>query len=173
MKKRAALAALGLGLALAGMAGGGQTPASAPPDSGRPFEGTWSASGRRQTIPTETGGSAAIVEVSGAISLTVGEGLSRGFRGELIGFDDGQGLSVGRSVWTDERGDRLFSRIKGESLQTGKRFVGAITGGTGRYAGLEGEYSFTWQYVVSAEEGLIQGRTVGLSGRVRRSGAPQ
>lgn len=169
MKRRAALA-IGLGFALVGLAGGGQT---SPPDSWRPFEGAWSASGRRQAIPTETGGSAAIVEVSGAVSLTLGEGLSRGFRAEFVGFDDGQGLSVGRSVWTDERDDRLFSRIKGESLQTGKRFVGTFTGGTGRYAGLEGEYSFTWQYVVSAEDGMIQGRTVGLSGRVRRAGAPQ
>jgi len=168
MKGRAALAALGLGFAIAGFAGGEQT--TSPVDAWRPFEGTWSASGRRQSLPTETGATAAIVEVSGAISLTAGEGLSRGFRGEVIGFDDGQGLSAGRSVWTDERGDRLFSRIKGESMQTGKRFVGAITGGTGRYAGLEGEYSFTWQYVVSTEDGAIQGRAVGLVGRVRRVG---
>ncbi len=168
MKRRAALAASCLGFALVAFAGGGQEPPS--PDSWRPFEGTWSASGRRQTLATEAGGMAAIVEVSGAISLATGEGLSRGFRGEVIGFDDGQGLSAGRSVWTDERGDKLFSRIKGESMQTGKRFVGAITGGTGRYAGLEGEYSFTWQYVVSAGDGVIQGRAVGLVGRVRRAG---
>jgi len=76
-------------------------------------------------------------------------------------------------VWTDEHGDRLFSRLKGEPLQTGKGLVGTITGGTGRYAGLEGEYSLTWQYVVPAEDGLIQGRSVGLQGRVRRVGAPR
>jgi hypothetical protein len=116
---------------------------------------------------------AAIVEISGAVVLTIGEGLSRGFRGEAIGFDDGQGLSVGRSVWTDENGDRLFSRLRGEPLQTGNRLVGTITGGTGRYAGLEGEYSFAWQYVVPAEDGFIQGRSVGLKGRVRRVESPR
>jgi hypothetical protein len=79
-------------------------------------------------------------------------------------------VSLGRAVWTDEHGDRLFSRLKGESLATGKRIVGTITGGTGRYAGLEGEYSFTWQYVLSAEDGAIQGRGVRLQGRVRRAG---
>jgi hypothetical protein len=174
MKRRAALSAVCFalaGLSLGGPARAGQTPP--PAEAWRSFEGTWSASGRRHTVASEAGGTAAIVEVSGAIALTVGEGLSRGFRGEVIGFDDGQGLSVGRSVWTDERGDRLFSRLKGEALQTGKRLFGTITGGTGRYAGLEGEYSFTWQYVVSAEDGAIQGRTVGLSGRVRQAGAPQ
>jgi hypothetical protein len=74
-------------------------------------------------------------------------------------------------VWTDEHGDRLFSRLKGEPLETGRRVVGTITGGTGRYAGLEGEYSLTWQYVVSGEDGGIQGRAVRLEGRVRSKGA--
>jgi hypothetical protein len=132
------------------------------------FEGTWTASGRRQVVPLEEGREAAIVEISGAIVLASGEGLSAGFRGEAIGFDDGEGMSVGRSVWTDENGDRLFSRLRGEPLETGRSIVGTITGGTGRYAGLSGEYSFTWRYVVPAEDGRIQGRVVDLSGRIRR-----
>jgi len=88
----------------------------------------------------------------------------------VIGFDDGQGVSLGRAVWTDEHGDRIHSRLKGEPLATGRRIVGTITGGTGRYEGLEGEYAFTWQYVVAAEDGVIQGRAVRLEGRVRRKG---
>jgi hypothetical protein len=51
--------------------------------------------------------------------------------------------------------------------------VGTITGGTGRYAGLDGEYAFTWQYVVAPADGagVIQGRAADLSGRVRRGDA--
>jgi hypothetical protein len=173
MSHRAALVAGSLALALTGFqpAVAGQEPP--PVQAWRSFEGTWSATGRRQVVAVEGGAVAAIVEISGAVVLTKGEGLSRGFRGEAIGFDDGQGLSVGRAVWTDENGDRLFSRLKGEPMQTGKGLVGTITGGTGRYAGLEGEFSFTWQYVVPAEDGVIQGRSVGLKGRVRRVGAPR
>ena len=53
-------------------------------------------------------------QLSGAVSLTGGDGLSRGFRGEVIGFDDGAGGLVGQCVWTDERGDRVFSQLTGE-----------------------------------------------------------
>jgi hypothetical protein len=134
------------------------------------FEGSWAVSGERFAVPAEGGATAAVVQASGAVVLAKADGLSHGFRGEAVTFDDGQGVSVGRAVWTDEHGDRLFSRLKGEPLQTGKRIVGTITGGTGRYAGLEGEYSFTWQYILSAEEGAIQGRAVRLEGRVRRKG---
>ena len=169
MRHRAALVAGSLALALVGQApeAAGQ---GAAPAEWRTFEGTWSVSGKRSTVPIEGGATAAVVEVSGAVVLTSGEGLSRGFRGEVIGFDDGQGVSLGRTVWTDEHGDRLFSRLKGEPIETGRRIVGTITGGTGRYAGLEGDYSFTWKYVLSAEDGAIQGRAVRLEGRVRRKG---
>jgi hypothetical protein len=156
MTRRAAFAVALLGFAFASF---GQESA---------FEGTWSASGRRQAIPLEEARVAAIVEISGAVVLTLGEGLSGGFRGEAIGFDDGEGLVVGRSVWTDENGDQLFSRLEGEPFETGKRFRGTITGGTGRYQGYSGEYSFTWQYLLTSEGGSIQGRAVGLSGRVLR-----
>jgi hypothetical protein len=139
----------------------------------REFAGSWSAAGGRQTVTVEGGVEAAVVDLSGAVVLTSGEGLSRGFSGRAIGYDDGEGRSTGRCVWTDENGDRVFSRIEGEPLDAAKRIAGTITGGTGRYEGLEGEFSFTWQYVVAAGDGHIQGRTVALSGRVRRGERPR
>ena len=157
-----------LALALAGSPATGVAQATPPADGWLAFEGSWAISGQRHTIPAEGGATAAVFEASGAVALTRAEGLSHGFRGEALTFDDGLGVSLGRAVWTDEHGDRLFSRLKGEPLATGKRIVGTITGGTGRYAGSEGEYSFTWQYVLSAEAGAIQGRAGRLQGRVRR-----
>jgi hypothetical protein len=170
MRQWAALAAGSLALAVVVVPfvqGQGESSA----EGWQAFEGSWSVTGQRSPLPTEGGGDAAIVQASGEVVLARPGSLGRGFRGEAVTFDDGQGVSVGRAVWTDERGDRLFSSLKGEPLATGKRIAGTITGGTGRYASLEGEYSFTWQYVLPAGDGAIQGRAVGLQGRARRKAA--
>ena len=77
----------------------------------------------------------------------------------------------GRCIWTDERGDQVYSELKGEAVRSGNRIVGTLIGGTGRYAGVTGEYSFQWQYVIDTEDGAVSGRVVGLKGRAR-VGAP-
>jgi hypothetical protein len=133
------------------------------PDRLQAFEGSWSASGQRQTIPTESGQLAAITRVSGAVVLSNGSG----FAAEAIAFDDGINASTGRAVWTDRAGDRLFSTLRGGPLQAKRSIAGTITGGTGRWTGASGEYELSWQYVVSADGGEIQGRSVDLRGRLR------
>jgi len=173
MRAGAAAALVGcLALALGGLAA---TVAGPPPppatDGWQTFEGAWSATGRRFPLEFEGGGTAVVVEFSGAVVVKAGSGLSHGFQGRLIGFDDGQGLSTGRAVWTDGHGDRIYSRLRGERLEAGTRLVGTITGGTGRYAGIEGEYTFTWQYMVPGEDGTFEVRASNLSGRYRRAGA--
>jgi len=90
-----------------------------------------------------------------------------GFRSELIALNDSAAGLQGRSVWTDERGDQVFSELKGEGTATKNRIAGTFLGGTGRYAGLTGSYEFSWQFVIEAEDGSIQGRAVGLKGRFR------
>jgi hypothetical protein len=141
-----------------------------PADEWRTVEGSWIASGQRRTLPTDAGRTAATSYLSGAVVLTAAAGTSRGFQGEVITFDDGAGVSVGRAVWTDERGDRIFSRLDGDAMRAARRIVGTVTGGTGRYSGIEGEYAFEWQYVVQGEDGAIQGHTVGLKGRFHTKG---
>jgi hypothetical protein len=143
---------------------------NAPADGWRPIEGSWSGSGQTRVLPTDGDRTASTSYLSGALVLTGGAGTARGFQSEVIAFDDGAGISVGRAVWTDERGDRIFSRLTGEGMRAGRRIAGTITGGTGRYAGVEGEYAFEWQYVIDAGDGTIQGRAVGLKGRFRLKG---
>ena len=94
-----------------------------------------------------------------------------GFRAEAIVLNDSATGMVGRAVWTDERGDQVYSELRGEGTATGNRIVGTFLGGTGRYAGATGTYEFSWQFVLETEDGTVQGQSVGLKGRVR-VGAP-
>jgi hypothetical protein len=137
-----------------------------PGDGSRTFSGSWSARGQRQRIPTEGNRFASIVRLSGAVVLAKTD-FESGLLGEAIAFDDGQTLSVGRAVWTDARGDRVFSELRGEPVADGRRITGTITGGTGRYAGASGEYTLTWQYVAYDADDVVQGRSVDLRGRLR------
>ena len=166
-------AMIALALALAGLAAcgeGSRPPELLPADTWHAFEGSWNASGTRHTLRLGSQHRASVIDVSGSMLLSGDSRLGIGFRAEVIGFSDDQHGLVGRAVWTDERGDQVFSELKGEKVVTGNRITGTITGGTGRYDGVAGEYGFQWQYVLEAEEGTIQGRAIGLKGRVRRGG---
>jgi hypothetical protein len=151
-------------LMIPGLLAFGQDP---PKVQDYPFEGSWSAAGTRQALAMGPDRKAVILYLSGSLLLTVQENLSRGFRCEAMGFDDGENLSVGECLWTDDQGDQIFCKLKGQAIATGRHITGTITGGTGRYAGITGEFEFDWQYVVQGPDGTIQGRTVGLKGKVR------
>ena len=166
---------IALAIALAAMVGvvacGEKPPrAERPPtaDGWHAFDGSWTASGTRRTLHLGGEHQASIVAVSGSMLLGGERRMGVGFRAEVIGLsDDVRGL-VGHAVWTDQRGDQVFSELKGEKVGGGNRITGTITGGTGRYDGVIGDYEFQWQYVIEAEEGMIQGRAIGLKGRYRR-----
>jgi hypothetical protein len=170
MRTRARLRAALLATAAAVLAA--SAAAQAAGDGWRPFSATWTLSGERRQLPTEGERPAAIVHVTGPLTLTSGEGLGRGLLGEVIGFDDGGALLAGRAVLTNDKGDRIFCTLKAEPIGNGRRATAAITGGTGRFEGLEGTFSFAWQYVVDTDGGEFSARTVSVEGRTRQ-GAPR
>ena len=90
-----------------------------------------------------------------------------GFRAEAITLSDSATGMNGRSVWTDERGDQVYSELRGEGTATGNQIVGTFIGGTGGYSGATGSYQFSWRFVLEAEDGTVQGQSIGLKGRVR------
>lgn len=156
-------------LALAAAACG---PASEPPHAGavsgevREFEGSWNAAGSRHSIPLGTTRKGSIIDLRGTM-LLAGKGRPGvGFRSDVIALVDSETGLVGRSVWTDENGDQVFSDLKGEGTADKNRIAGTFLGGTGRYAGATGSYEFSWQSVIESEGDSIQGRAVGLKGRV-------
>jgi hypothetical protein len=133
------------------------------------FTGTWSARGQRQSVPIEGGGTASVVYLSGAVVLATRDVLGGGMRAEAIAFDDGSTSGTGRAVWTDSRGNRLYSEISGRAVATGRRISGTFTGGTGPFTGASGDYELTWQYVASDNDvgDDVQGRAADLHGRLR------
>ena len=88
-----------------------------------------------------------------------------GFQAQAIGLTDSLVGMQGNCVWTDEHGDKVYSELKGEFVETGNHIVGKFLGGTGRYAGVTGEYSFQWRFIVESEDGTVSGRAVDLVGR--------
>jgi len=145
----------------------GSTTQPPPTDGWHAFEGAWTATGTRRTLRLGPDDRAAIFELTGTVLLTGAQRPSVGFRAQAIGFSDSRAGMQGRCVWTDERGDMVYSELKGEFVGTGNHIVGTFIGGTGRYAGVTGDYAFQWQYVVDAEDGAVSGRVVDLKGRAR------
>jgi hypothetical protein len=170
VRRRSGGAAI-LALALAAPLLYAQAPPPSP-DGWRPFKAAWTLSGTRELLPTEGPRPAAIVHLQGPLVVTGGEGLGRGFLGEAFIFDDGGSLVVGRAILTDGKGDRIYSSMKAEPVGTGRKATATITGGTGRYAGLEGSFTFAWQYVVSPDSGEIDGRVADIEGRTRIAPPP-
>ena len=133
----------------------------------REFTGTWNAAGSRRMLAFGADRHVSTIELSGTLLLAGAERPGVGFRSELIALADSATGLVGRGVWTDERGDQVFTELKGEGTAQSNRITGTILGGTGRYAGVTGSYEFSWRFVLEAEDGSIQGSATGLKGRVR------
>ena len=162
---RPVMVALALAVAACG-------PSSEPPQSAalatgewREFEGSWNAAGNRRAIPLGADRRGSIIDLRGSVLLTGPGRPGVGFRSDLIALSDSETGLIGRSVWTDDKGDQVFSELKGEGTAAKNRITGTVLGGTGRYAGITGSYEFSWRFVIEAEDGSIQGSAVGLKGR--------
>jgi hypothetical protein len=146
---------------------GGPVPETLRAGEWHAFEGTWTAAGTRRTLRLGPDERAAIFELTGSVLLTGAQRPAVGFRAQAIGFSDSRAGMQGRCVWTDERGDMVYSELRGEFVGTGNHITGTFIGGTGRYAGVTGDYTFQWQYVVDTEDGAVSGRVVDFKGRAR------
>ena len=135
------------------------------------FSGSWSGLGSRHTISLGAGRIGSIVDLKGTMLLTGPGRPGVGFQSEVIGLVDSATGFQGRSLWTDEHGDQVYSELQGQPAAAKNRVTGTILSGTGRYAGVTGSYEFTWQWVMDGEEGAIQGRAIDVKGRVQTGAA--
>ena len=164
--RRPFLLALAFAAAACGPATKSPRPAAAPGES-LEFEGSWNAAGSRHTISLGENRLGSIVDLRGTMLLAGPGRPGVGFHSEVIGLVDSATGFQGRSVWTDEHGDQVFSELRGEGTAARNHITGTVLSGTGRYAGVTGSYDFSWQWVMDGEEGTIHGRAVDLKGRVR------
>ena len=162
---RIALLAAPLALAACGIESSSRATGTTA-DGWHDFEGSWTAAGSVHSIGLGTGRQASLADLRGTLQLAGASRPGLGFRGDAIALTDSESGMVGRAAWTDERGDQVFSELRGGGPAKGSHVSGTFIGGTGRYAGATGHYEFTWQYVMAAEDGTVQGRAVGLKGRV-------
>jgi len=130
------------------------------------FTGSWNAAGSRRAISLGGERRASILDLSGTMLLAGTNRPGVGFRSQVIALVDSNTGLVGRGVWTDERGDQVFSELEGEGTAARNHITGKFLGGTGRYAGATGSYEFSWQWVIETEDGTTQGLTIELKGRV-------
>lgn len=140
--------------------------ASAPPGEQRNFSGTMTLTGPRQSLPAAGDRPATTFQLSGTALLSGEKRPAQGYRAEIIGYSDTRRGMQASSVWTDRNGDHAFSELRADEAGPDRPVIGSFTGGTGRYAGITGEYRFTWQYMVSNEEGGVGARVADLQGWV-------
>jgi hypothetical protein len=131
------------------------------------FQGTWIAAGSRNTLRLGPDRRASIANYDGSLVLAGPSRPIAGFRAEAIIFNDSKTGIVGRAVWTDDRGNQVFSELQGSGSSANNGFVGTFVGGTGRYAGASGGYKFSWRFLIETEDGTVQGQSTGFDGRIR------
>jgi hypothetical protein len=154
-------------------------PEPAPPAAGVPedgwyeFQGSWNATGTRRVISLGGDRRASLVELTGPLLLAGPGRPGTGFTAKVIGLNDTAVGLVGRAVWTDEKGDEVYSWLDGQGTTRNNRITGKLIGGTGRYAGATGRYELSWQSVIETDDGTVQGRSVDLKGRVRLPAPPE
>ena len=163
-----ALCSVGLmGLFIAACGQAPQASKSAAPDGEwHDFQGTWTAAGSRSVMRLDGDRRAAVSSFEGSLVLSGPSRPGVGFRSEAIVFSDTLTGLVGRAIWTDEHGDRAYSELRGEGSASNNKIIGSFVGGTGRYSGATGNYEFSWRFVLENEDGVVQGQSLGLKGRV-------
>jgi hypothetical protein len=133
----------------------------------REFQGTWIAAGSRSSVRLGGDRLASISTLNGSLVLNGPARPGVGFHSEAIVLNDSSTGLIGRAVWTDERGDKAYSELRGEGTAQKNKITGTFVGGTGRYSGATGTYEFSWRFLIENEDGVVQGQSAGLNGRVR------
>ena len=129
MPRRPFLLALAFAAAACGPATKSPRPAAAPGEW-LEFEGSWNAAGSRHTISLGEDRLGSIVDLKGTMLLAGPGRPGVGFQSEVIGLVDSATGFQGRSVWTDEHGDQVYSELQGEGTAAKNHITGTVLSGS-------------------------------------------
>lgn len=166
-RQRSSLLFVALILAGLGAASPAQAQSASEDSEWHEFSGTWTAAGSRQDIGLGGDRRASVADYSGSLMLYGTSRPALGFRAEAVVLNDSATGLIGRAVWTDDTDSHVYSELRSETTPEGHRIVGTFVGGTGRYKGATGTYEFSWRFLLEGEDGIVQGQSMGLSGKVR------
>ena len=108
------------------------------------FEAGWVVTGVRQPIGFTASRVVFSFQLEGRVNIRTDEDLLVDLWSRCVGLSDSETGSTARCVWRHPGGDEIYSVLSGRLLDRGGSAArGRFVGGTGRYAGIEGEYSFT------------------------------
>ncbi len=132
------------------------------------FSAYWAVSGTVHIIDFGDSGVAAAGGHTGTVTIQTNEGPVRAFETDCVAFADDND-SRGRCVWTGPLGDLVYVELKGTGLAGFGRTRGTFVGGTGKYDGIEGGFSFEWNYNVSrGQDATFDGYTLEMQGNYRK-----
>lgn len=132
------------------------------------FDAYWNVSGTVHIIELGDFGISAAGGYTGTVTIQSDEGLVRAFETDCVAFAD-EGSSGGRCLWTGPLGDQVYVQIQGAGLAGFGRSRGTFVGGTGKYEGIQGGFSFEWNYSVSGDQdATFDGHTLEMSGNYKK-----
>jgi len=132
------------------------------------FSGTWIASGAREIQDFAEGREVFTFHVEGHVNLRDNLGGVADFWSECSGLWDAAVGSTTRCVWRGLEGQKVFIVLDGQPLAEGLQVSGQIVGGTGKLAGVEGAFTFTWTSVfINGDTDTLTGHTENIAGTYR------
>ena len=134
------------------------------------FRGYWNVTGSVNILDFN-GATVAAGGHEGQVVLNTSQGSVPAFETDCVSFTDERTGGIGRCIWTGPMGDRVFVETKSSGPAGFGRVQGTFVGGTGEYEGVEGGFSFEWNYSVSrGRDASFDGHTLEMSGRYRLPG---
>jgi hypothetical protein len=152
--RRRAAAAIAIATLMFSLSASGQSPV---PKQGT-FKVRHKVSGSVEELPFGTGRTVSIFHLEGTVEAQREGGPMRDMNCDCLGLMDSKTGNVGRCLWTDKDGDKVFIELKGQLAAAGGKSRATFTGGTGKYTGISGGYDVVW--AKGGEEGEPGGGAV-------------